>query len=129
MCRTSEAQVATRPHPCAVRPFGGVVVAAARVAKRAEQARPDGLAAAGPKEMQEQVGKAKVAAQLRSDVAEAARHWVPSRRNDAGDLVYLAWAFPRTCRLVRTLPTLASPEKPRNAEWSNPAARKRDCPC
>jgi len=119
----------TRQPPCAVRPICEVVVVAARVAKRVDRVRPDELAAAEPREMQEQVGKAKVAAQLPSDVAEAARHWVPSRRNDAGDLVYLAWAFPRTCRLVRTLPTLASPEKPRNAEWSNPAARKRDCPC
>jgi hypothetical protein len=54
--------------------------------------------------------------------AEAAARWVPSRHCDGGGLVYQACAFPRTCQVGGTLPTLGCLEKPCDADCSKPAA-------
>ena len=118
--------VANHQRPLEAPRIDGVVVVVARAAALVGPALLNGLGEEEPKATR--VARAEAEVRIRS-ASGAAEHWVPYRRSDGGGLVCLAWAFPRACRMVRTLPTLAGLEKPCNADWSKPAAHKLDCPC
>ena len=74
------------------------------------------------------VATVMAAAPRRMSGAAGAAHWAPCCLGDGEGWVCLAWAYPRTCRVGGTLPTLGGPEKPCDVDWSNHAAQRLDCP-
>ena len=64
------------------------------------------------------VAKELAAGLRQSDAEMMMRRSVPSHWNDGGDGVCLTWSSPLTCRIARTLPTRARPEKPCGVDWS-----------
>jgi len=74
-----------------------------------------------------QDGKEVAEARPQNGARVAARSG-PRFPGDGGDSVCQGGAYPRTCRVGGTLPTLGGPEKPCDVDWSNQAAQRLDCP-